>query len=326
MVGPQLGSALSSAKHPDVPWYLVYVVCVVLLVFNMTYIKLTLPDTKDTRASEIPVGGTDQNQEGVLTPLNPNRAESKELRSSFFMCYSRRNTINFSEYFEFISRAWKIFRTNSITSVIFVVSFIYSFGDQDIDSTLSLYLQHRFNWNPDYGLPTVFMVMGILLIVWETFGISIITRIISEEYIVPVFLVISSLGHIVVGVSTIEWIFYLGFVVSTVSVISHIILNSMLTKQIPTTDSGLALGLMESIVELGAFIGSLVSDNFFGFLVNNQSISPLLKGSQFYLSASLYIIAGALFLFVYRYSRGSVIIREQKELGRPNELSHLIVI
>lgn len=55
-------------------------------------------------------------------------------------------------------------------SLLLLACALYSFGNQDIASTLVLYLNYRFGWTPEEGIPTVFTVMGSLLVVWETLG------------------------------------------------------------------------------------------------------------------------------------------------------------
>lgn len=236
-MGPQLGRILQQQG-----WYWPYITASIILLFNFCYVHFLLPDSNHSPATSKLASKKYANDEG------------ESLKDSLLNM-----------------------KKKTITSLLLVACFLYSFGNQDISSTLVLYLNFRFGWTQDNGIPTVFTIMGSLLVIYETFGsiisyptkckgISLIAKItsmildvldtkndknttiqetqpLSEDEspnfffsrisiaLLPVLLIVASIGHVLIGVSETPWLFYVGLVIGSSSVVCRITLNSLISME-----------------------------------------------------------------------------------------------
>jgi len=157
--------------------------------------------------------------------------------------------------------------------------------------------------------------MGGLLVFYETIGISgfiylskqMIKSISSTDEeeddslasrstftLLPIVLMLAACGHVIIGVSEIPWMFYVGLTLGSVSVVAHVILNTIVALESSLDHQGFAITSTEALFSLASLGGSAIANNLFGIAIDSPSVPSAAKGIQFFVTAVFWTFAAGL--------------------------------
>ncbi|AQQ53857.1 MFS transporter [Planococcus lenghuensis] len=158
--------------------------------------------------------------------------------------------------------------------VLLIVMFVFSFGLANFQSTLSLYVDQRFNYSPQ-DIAILITAGGFVGVVVQTFVIDKLFRRFGEMNVIQVNLVIASLAMIgILAVSSFWTILFVSMVFFTSTALLRPAINTLISK-LAGEQQGFAAGMNNAYMSLGNMFGPAIA----GILFDIDMTFPYIAGT-----------------------------------------------
>lgn len=146
--------------------------------------------------------------------------------------------------------------------VMFIVMFVFSFGLANLQSTLSLYMDHKYNSTPS-EIAVIITVGGFVGVIAQTFFINSLFKKFGEMRIILVNLVIAAISMIgILFVDSFMMILVVAMVFFTATSLLRPAVNTLVSK-LAGTEQGFAAGMITAYMSLGNMIGPALAGVLF---------------------------------------------------------------
>lgn len=163
--------------------------------------------------------------------------------------------------------------------IMFIVMFVFSFGLANFQSTISLYVDHKYGYTPS-EIAIIITVGGFVGVIAQTFIINPLFKRYGEMRVVLVNLVIAAISTLgILFVDTFMMILIVSMIFFTATSLLRPAVNTLVSK-LAGEEQGFAAGMITAYMSLGNMIG------------------PALAGILFDIDISYPYIIGALILLI----------------------------
>lgn len=163
--------------------------------------------------------------------------------------------------------------------VMFIVMFVFSFGLANFQSTISLYVDHKYAYTPSQ-IAVIITVGGFVGVIAQTFIINPLFNRFGEMKVVHVNLVIAAIAMIgILFVDTFAAILFVSTLFFTATSLLRPAVNTLVSK-LAGSEQGFAAGMITAYMSLGNMIG------------------PALAGTLFDINISIPYIIGTIILLI----------------------------
>lgn len=163
--------------------------------------------------------------------------------------------------------------------VMFIVMFVFSFGLANFQSTISLYVDHKYAYTPSQ-IAVIITVGGFVGVIAQTFIINPLFNRFGEMKVVHVNLVVAAIAMIgILFVDTFAAILFVSTLFFTATSLLRPAVNTLVSK-LAGSEQGFAAGMITAYMSLGNMIG------------------PALAGTLFDINISIPYIIGTIILLI----------------------------
>ena len=158
--------------------------------------------------------------------------------------------------------------------VMLIVMFVFSFGLANFQSTISLYVDHKYGYTPSQ-IAVIITIGGFVGVIAQTFVINKLFKRFGEMRVILVNLIIAALGMI--GILFVDSFFTILFVATiffTATSLLRPAVNTLVSK-LAGSEQGYAAGMMSAYMSLGNMIGPALA----GVLFDVNIIYPYIIGT-----------------------------------------------
>lgn len=158
--------------------------------------------------------------------------------------------------------------------VMLIVVFVFSFGIANYQSTLSMFLTYKFDYNPSH-IAVVITVGGFLGVILQIFIVDLLFKRFGEMKVILTNLVVAALS--MVGMIYVNGFFIILVVTSIFTIATTFIrpaVNTLISK-LAGAEQGFAAGMNNAYMSLGNMIGPSIA----GILLEWKLNSPFIFGA-----------------------------------------------
>jgi DHA1 family multidrug resistance protein-like MFS transporter len=157
--------------------------------------------------------------------------------------------------------------------VMLIIMFVFSFGLANFQSTISLYVDHKYNYTPAQ-IAVIITVGGFVGVIVQSFVINPLFKRFGEMRVILVNLVIAAFGMIgILFVNTFFTILLVATVFFTATSLLRPAVNTLVSK-LGGKEQGFAAGMLNAYMSLGNMIGPALA----GILFDINIIYPYIIG------------------------------------------------
>lgn len=157
--------------------------------------------------------------------------------------------------------------------VMLIVMFVFSFGLANFQSTISLYVDHKYSYSPAQ-IAVIITVGGFVGVIVQTFVINPLFKRYGEMRVILVNLIIAAIGMIgIIFVNTFWTILLVSSIFFTATSLLRPAVNTLVSK-LGGKEQGFAAGMMNAYMSLGNMIGPALA----GILFDINIIYPYIIG------------------------------------------------
>ena len=158
--------------------------------------------------------------------------------------------------------------------VMLIVMFVFSFGLANFQSTISLYVDHKYGYTPAQ-IAVIITVGGFVGVIAQTFVINKLFKRFGEMRVIQVNLVIAAFAMIgIVFVNSFMMILFVATIFFTATSLLRPAVNTLVSK-LAGEEQGFAAGMMTAYMSLGNMIGPALA----GILFDINIIYPYIIGT-----------------------------------------------
>lgn len=157
---------------------------------------------------------------------------------------------------------------NSHLRAGFIAWFLFGLALAGQQAVLSLYLASAFQFN-SFAISLVMVGMGVILVLNQALMLKKVwLKYFSEEKLIIYFLVIITLGFIMLGFAFFIPLIIGLFFLSVSQSILRVVMTSQITKNGDVQERGMILGVLSSVMSLSMIIGPIIAGALFSKQVN----------------------------------------------------------
>ncbi|PID16358.1 MFS transporter [Sporosarcina sp. P34] len=158
--------------------------------------------------------------------------------------------------------------------IMLIVMFVFSFGLANFQSTISLYVDHKYNYTPAQ-IAVIITVGGFVGVIIQTFVIDRLFKRFGEMRIILVNLVLAAFAMLgIIFVNTFFTILLVSTIFSTATSLLRPAVNTLVSK-LAGKEQGYAAGMMNAYMSLGNMIGPATA----GYIFDWNMESPYIVGT-----------------------------------------------
>lgn len=158
--------------------------------------------------------------------------------------------------------------------VMLIVMFVFSFGLANFQSTISLYVDHKYGYTPAQ-IAVIITVGGFVGVIAQTFVINKLFKRFGEMRVIQVNLVIAAFAMIgIIFVNSFFMILFVATIFFTATSLLRPAVNTLVSK-LAGEEQGFAAGMMTAYMSLGNMIGPALA----GILFDINIIYPYIIGT-----------------------------------------------
>lgn len=158
--------------------------------------------------------------------------------------------------------------------VMFIVTFVFSFGLANFQSTISLYVDHKYNYTPSQ-IAIIITVGGFVGVIAQTFIVNKLFKLYGEMRVILVNLVIAAIAMLgIIFVHTFVTILLVATVFFTATSLLRPAVNTLVSK-LAGSEQGFAAGMVTAYMSLGNMIGPALA----GILFDINMVYPYIIGT-----------------------------------------------
>ncbi len=158
--------------------------------------------------------------------------------------------------------------------VMLIVMFVFSFGLANFQSTISLYVDHKYGYTPAQ-IAVIITVGGFVGVIAQTFIINKLFKRYGEMRVILVNLVIAAFAMIgILFVNSFFMILFVATIFFTATSLLRPAVNTLVSK-LAGEEQGFAAGMMTAYMSLGNMIGPALA----GILFDINIIYPYIIGT-----------------------------------------------
>ena len=158
--------------------------------------------------------------------------------------------------------------------VMFIVMFVFSFGLANFQSTISLYVDHKYGYTPSQ-IAVIITVGGFVGVIAQTFMINPLFKRFGEMRVILVNLVIAAFGMIgILFVDSFSMILVVSMIFFTATSLLRPAVNTLVSK-LAGEEQGFAAGMITAYMSLGNMVGPALA----GILFDINIIYPYIIGT-----------------------------------------------
>lgn len=164
--------------------------------------------------------------------------------------------------------------TKTTYFIILIIMFVFSFGLANFQSTISLYVDHQYQYTPSQ-IAVLITVGGFVGVIVQTFVINPLFKRFGEMPVILVNLLISAASMLgILFVHTFWTILFVATIFSTATSLLRPAVNTLVSKM-AGNEQGFAAGMMNAYMSLGNMVGPALA----GFLFDVNVMYPYLLGT-----------------------------------------------
>ncbi|MFC5602908.1 MFS transporter [Sporosarcina koreensis] len=146
--------------------------------------------------------------------------------------------------------------------VMLIVMFVFSFGLANFQSTISLYVDHKYGYTPSQ-IAVLITVGGFVGVIVQTFVINHLFKRFGEMRIILFNLVVAAISMIAILFVDIFWtILLVATIFSTATSLLRPAVNTLVSK-LAGEEQGYAAGMMNAYMSLGNMVGPALAGSIF---------------------------------------------------------------
>ncbi|ARJ39896.1 MFS transporter [Sporosarcina sp. P21c] len=158
--------------------------------------------------------------------------------------------------------------------VMLIVMFVFSFGLANFQSTISLYVDQKYNYTPSQ-IAVIITVGGFVGVIIQTFVIDRLFKRFGEMRVILINLVIAAFAMLgILFVNTFFTILLVATIFSTATSLLRPAVNTLVSK-LAGKEQGYAAGMMNAYMSLGNMIGPATA----GYIFDMNMESPYIVGT-----------------------------------------------
>ncbi|PIC64377.1 MFS transporter [Sporosarcina sp. P13] len=158
--------------------------------------------------------------------------------------------------------------------IMLIVMFVFSFGLANFQSTISLYLDQKYNYTPSQ-IALIITVGGFVGVIIQTFVIDRLFKRFGEMRVILINLVVAALSMLgILFVNTFFTILLVATIFSTATTLLRPAVNTLVSK-LAGKEQGYAAGMMNAYMSLGNMIGPATA----GIIFDWNMKSPYILGT-----------------------------------------------
>ena len=158
--------------------------------------------------------------------------------------------------------------------VMLIVMFVFSFGLANFQSTISLYVDHKYGYTPAQ-IAVIITVGGFVGVIAQTFVINKLFKRFGEMRVIQVNLIIAAFAMIgIVFVNSFFMILFVATIFFTATSLLRPAVNTLVSK-LAGEEQGYAAGMMAAYMSLGNMVGPALA----GVLFDINIIYPYIIGT-----------------------------------------------
>ncbi|WP_432359654.1 MFS transporter [Sporosarcina sp. UB5] len=158
--------------------------------------------------------------------------------------------------------------------VMLIVMFVFSFGLANFQSTISLYVDHKYGYTPSQ-IAVLITVGGFVGVVVQTFVINPLFKKFGEMRIILFNLVVAAVSMLAILFVDIFWaILFVSTIFSTATSLLRPAVNTLVSK-LAGEEQGFAAGMMNAYMSLGNMVGPALA----GFIFDINITFPYILGT-----------------------------------------------
>lgn len=154
-----------------------------------------------------------------------------------------------------------------------IVMFVFSFGLANFQSTISLYVDHKYGYTPSQ-IAVIITVGGFVGVIIQTFVIDRLFRRFGEMRIILINLIVAAFAMLgILFVNTFFTILLVATIFSTATSLLRPAVNTLVSK-LAGKEQGYAAGMMNAYMSLGNMVGPATA----GYIFDINMSSPYVVG------------------------------------------------
>lgn len=158
--------------------------------------------------------------------------------------------------------------------VMFIVTFVFSFGLANFQSTISLYVDHKYNYTPSQ-IAIIITIGGFVGVIAQTFIVNKLFKLYGEMRVILVNLVIAAIAMLgIVFVHTFTTILLVATIFFTATSLLRPAVNTLVSK-LAGSEQGFAAGMVTAYMSLGNMVGPALA----GILFDINMVYPYIIGT-----------------------------------------------
>lgn len=158
--------------------------------------------------------------------------------------------------------------------IMLVVMFVFSFGLANFQSTISLYVDQKYNYTPSQ-IAVIITVGGFVGVIVQTFVIDKLFKRFGEMRIILINLLLAAVSMLgILFVDTFFTILFVATIFSTATSLLRPAVNTLVSK-LAGKEQGYAAGMMNAYMSLGNMVGPATA----GFIFDKNMQSPYVAGA-----------------------------------------------
>lgn len=158
--------------------------------------------------------------------------------------------------------------------VMLIVMFVFSFGLANFQSTISLYVDQKYNYTPSQ-IAVIITVGGFVGVIIQTFVIDRLFKRFGEMRVILINLVLAAFAMLgILFVNTFFTILLVATIFSTATSLLRPAVNTLVSK-LAGKEQGYAAGMMNAYMSLGNMIGPATA----GYIFDMNMESPYIVGT-----------------------------------------------
>lgn len=158
--------------------------------------------------------------------------------------------------------------------VMLIVMFVFSFGLANFQSTISLYVDQKYNYTPSQ-IAVIITVGGFVGVIIQTFVIDRLFKRFGEMRVILINLVVAAFAMLgILFVNTFFTILLVATIFSTATSLLRPAVNTLVSK-LAGKEQGYAAGMMNAYMSLGNMIGPATA----GYIFDMNMESPYIVGT-----------------------------------------------
>ncbi len=164
--------------------------------------------------------------------------------------------------------------TKSVYFIMLVVMFVFSFGLANFQSTISLYVDHKYQYTPSQ-IAVIITVGGFVGVIAQTFIITPLFNKFGEMRVILVNLIVAAIAMFgILFVDTFATILLVSTLFFTATSLLRPAVNTLVSK-LAGSEQGFAAGMMTAYMSLGNMVGPALA----GILFDINIIFPYIVGT-----------------------------------------------